>query len=113
MEYKQYKRLVVGSYQTSSLGDMCFHLGSEYEDIMPNIVRLIHCCTVIPVSNATCERGFSTQNRIKSRLRTNLNNISLNDLMRISEDGPSMALFDFPEALKVWKEEKKRKIFAL
>lgn len=113
MEYKQYKRLVVGSYQTSSLSDMCFHLGSEYEDIMPNIVRLIHCCTVIPVSSATCERGFSTQNRIKSRLRTNLNNISLNDLMRISEDGPSMALFDFPEALKVWKEEKKRKIFAL
>lgn len=79
MEYKQYKCLVIGSSQISSLSDMCFDLGSEYEDIMPNIVRLIHCCTVIPVSSETCERGFSTQNRIKSRLRTNFNNISFNE----------------------------------
>ena len=49
---------------------------------------------------STCERGFSTQKCIKSKFRTRLNNKSLNDLMRISEDGPHIKEFDFQEALK-------------
>ncbi|XP_061192620.1 uncharacterized protein C17orf113-like [Saccostrea echinata] len=111
MEYKQCKRLVIGSFSTSSLSEVCEKLGSEYEDILPNLIKLVQCCTLLPVNSATCERGFSTQNRIKSRLRTNLNNNSVNDLMRISEDGPSIENFDFAKALKIWKDEKKRKLF--
>ncbi|KAG1662474.1 hypothetical protein GQR58_020932 [Nymphon striatum] len=53
-----------------------------------------------------CERGFSTQNRIMSRLRTSMNNTTIDDLMRIFEDGPRMELFDFGKALRKWKKEK-------
>ncbi|KAK3098548.1 hypothetical protein FSP39_020539 [Pinctada imbricata] len=83
-----------------------------YSEVMPNMAKLLKCCIVLPVSSAQCERGFSTQNRIKSRLRTTLNNASINDLMRISEDGSHTDSFDFKMALKMWKEEKNRKITA-
>ena len=93
MEYKQYKRLVTRTFPMSSLSEICEKLGLEYEEMMPNIVKLVQCCTLLPVNSATCERGFFTQNRIKCRLRTNLHNDSINDLMRISEDGPSLENF--------------------
>ena len=111
MEYKQYKRLVTRTFPMSSLSEICEKLGLEYEEMMPNIVKLVQCCTLLRVNSATCERGFSTQNRIKCRLRTNLNNDSINDLMRISEDGSSVENFDFAKALKILKDEKKRKLF--
>ena len=110
-EYKQYKRLVVGSYPSTSFSEICGHMMAKYSDMMPNLAKLLNCCVVLPVSSATCERGFSTQNRIKSRLRTTLNNNSINDLMRISEDGSDMDKFDFKRAFKLWKDDKNRKIF--
>ena len=70
-------------------------------------------CFLIPMTSVQCERGFSTQNRIKSKLRTNLNNQTLNDLMRISEDGPHIKEFDFQSALKKWKAEKVRKLYKM
>ncbi|KAK3084326.1 hypothetical protein FSP39_011612 [Pinctada imbricata] len=112
IEYKQYKRLVVGTFPSASFREICHHMDMTYSEVMPNMAKLLKCCIVLPVSSAQCERGFSTQNRIKSRLRTTLNNASINDLMRISEDGSHTDSFDFKMALKMWKEEKNRKIFA-
>lgn len=41
MEYKQCKRLVTGTFPTSSLSEICEKLGLEYEEMMPNIVKLV------------------------------------------------------------------------
>ena len=38
-----------------------------------NMAKLLKCCVVIPVSSVPCERGFSTQNRIKSAYRLIIN----------------------------------------
>ncbi|KAG1662475.1 hypothetical protein GQR58_020932 [Nymphon striatum] len=70
------------------------------------MVKLLKCVAVLPMSSVKCERGFSTQNRIMSRLRTSMNNTTIDDLMRIFEDGPRMELFDFGKALRKWKKEK-------
>jgi len=40
------------------------------------------------LSTAVCERGFSTQNRIKSNRRNRLGEKQLEILTRISEQGP-------------------------
>ena len=86
-------------------------VGAKYQDTMPNLLVVLKCCLLVPMTSVQCERGFSTQNRIKSKFRTRLNNKSLNDLMRISEDGPHIKEFDFQEALKKWKAEKLRRLY--
>ncbi|XP_062569661.1 zinc finger protein 862-like [Saccostrea cucullata] len=48
-----------------------------------NIMKIIHLVSLFPLSNASCERGFSTMKRIKSDWRCRLNNETLNILMRI------------------------------
>ncbi|WAR31457.1 hypothetical protein MAR_033999 [Mya arenaria] len=74
------------------------------------MVMLLKCCTVIPMTSVQCERGFSTQNRIKSKGRTSIKCTTLDDLMRISEDVPALRDFDFSRALAKWKAEKVRKL---
>jgi hypothetical protein len=48
-----------------------------------NIVKIVHLVSLYPLSNASCERGFSTMKRIKSDWRCSLNNEIMNILMRI------------------------------
>ena len=84
-EYKLYKRLVCISYAQSSLGVMVQTVGAKYQDTRLNLLVVLNCCVLVPMTSVQCERGFSTQNRIKSKFRTLLNNNSLNDLMRILE----------------------------
>ena len=111
-EYIHYKRLVKGSYQDKSVLKMTMILKDKYSEELPNMLLLLQACVVIPMTSAKCERGFSTQNRIKTKLRTRLNNQSLVDLMRISEDGPALKQFDFGRALLKWKNAKIRKLYS-
>ncbi|MEW8546312.1 MAG: hypothetical protein AB2693_22575 [Candidatus Thiodiazotropha sp.] len=111
-EYKQYKRLVTGSYKDKSMLEMTSILAHKYSDELPNILLLLQCCTVIPMTTDQCERGFSTQNRIKNKLRSRLSNKCLVDLMRISEDGPELKQFNFEKALLKWKTDKVRKLYS-
>jgi hypothetical protein len=110
-EYRQYKQLVVGSYPSLTLAECTKAVLSKYTDILPNMAQLLKIAITIPVSSVPCERGFSTQNRIISKFRTKINNDTLNDLMRISEDGPPQREFDFEKALLRWKSEKVRRIY--
>lgn len=97
--------LSINQSSPSVICDLTLHR-SEYEDIMPNIVSdsLLYCNT----SQQSNMWKSSPQNRIKSKPRTNLNNILLNDLMSISEDGSSMTywLSRGPENMEARKEAK-------
>lgn len=55
-----------------------------------NILHLVEIMLVLPISAAQCERGFSAQNRIKSKVRSSLSVTTLDDLVRISTEGPSL-----------------------
>ena len=110
-EFQHYKRLVKGSYSDKSMLEMTDVIAEKYSDEMPNLLLVLQSCLVIPMSTAKCERGFSTQNRIKTKLRTRLNNQSLVDLMRISEDGPALKDFKFERALIKWKTAKVRNLY--
>ncbi|KAH3855450.1 hypothetical protein DPMN_098017 [Dreissena polymorpha] len=101
-EFMLYKRLVKGSYSNFSVVQVTTILMKAGD--LPNMTALLKCCIVISMTSVQCERGFSTQNRIKSKYRTSMKESTLVDLMRISEDGPKLRNFDFNRALAIIME---------
>ena len=73
----------------------------------PNISRVAQVFLVLPVSTADCERGFTTMKRIKTRLRSQMINETLNHCMWISMEGP---LFDLKTSVNSWSALKNRRI---
>ena len=70
-----------------------------------HLIKLTHACMAIPITTATCERGFSTQNRIKTKIRNCLKTKSLDILMRLSEEGPQSTKW----IITVWPKYDMRK----
>ena len=61
--------------------------------LFPNLLILMQISLIIPMTSVDCERGFSTMNRIKSKLRNKLSNYVLDRLMRISLSKFSISAF--------------------
>ena len=66
----------------------------------PNLATLVEILLVFLVSNATVEHGFNAMKRIRSDWRNRLNEETLDNLMRISIDGPPLSGFDPQMAAK-------------
>ena len=66
-----------------------------YKHVPPDFVQLALISCVIPVSSAPCERGFSVQNSIQSKLRNRLNPAWLNRMMMVRLVGPHFEDVDF------------------
>jgi hypothetical protein len=73
-----------------------------------NILHLVHIMLVHPVPAAVCERGFSAQKRIKSDTRVSLHSDTVEDLIRISVEGPSLEDFDARESVGSWFSQGQR-----
>ena len=71
---------------------------SDYENVLHLVVLLL----VLPISSTQCERAFSTQYRIKSATRSCLETETIEDLIRISSQGPPMAEFVSSQAVELW-----------
>ena len=78
--------------------------------VYPNLSKLGQICLVLPIGTADCERGFSTMKRIKTRLRSQMSNITLNHCMRISMEGEAFDKFDFDSAVDSWSRLKNKRI---
>ena len=63
---------------------------------------------VIPVSSAPCERGFSVQNSIQSKLRNRLNPERLNRMMMVRLVGPHFEDIDFLTGVRAFSVIKTR-----
>ena len=59
----------------------------EYKHVHPDFVQLALISLVIPVSSAPCERGFSVQSSVKTKLRNRLNLERLNRMMMVRRVG--------------------------
>ena len=70
---------------------------------------LANIALIIPVSSASCERGFSCQNRIKTGLRNRLSKENLENLMKVAIEGASLAKFDFERAKQIFKGHRHRR----
>ena len=75
----------------------------------PTFTTLANIALIIPVSSASCERGFSCQNRIKMDLRNRLSEQNLENLMKVAIEGAPLAEFDFEREKQIFKEYRHRR----
>ena len=69
---------------------------------------VVEIILVLPMSTASCERGFSALKGIKYDWRSCLSNAALESLLRIAIDGPKLSDFDATDALGKWWNSSER-----
>ena len=74
-----------------------------------NFLSLIKIMMTISMSTAVVERGFSHMNIVKSSTRTLLGNDTINNLLEIKLNGPSITDFNPEPAILHWLDNVKRK----
>ncbi|MCO5609780.1 hypothetical protein L7F22_064012 [Adiantum nelumboides] len=79
-----------------------FLKGKWFEDF-PTIMRLWQRILVVPMSTATCERGFWKQNEVKSKLRSLLHLDTLDAHMMISMTRIPYEKVDWKRVELIWK----------
>lgn len=62
----------------------------SYQHFFPNLLQIAEICLLMPISNAWPQRGASVVKRLKSRLRSSLNNDMLSTLMHVSINVPEV-----------------------
>ena len=62
------------------------------------------------MSTADCEGACSTIKRIKTRLRSQMTNKTLNHCMHVSMEGLALVNFDFDKSINAWSQLKNRRI---
>ena len=90
--------LVKECYSKLEICDFFQHIITQHADDLPQYTQLCYILMCIPVTSVECERAFSMQNRIKTKLRNRLGEDRLNRIMTINT-GPSVDLFDFVVAV--------------
>ena len=108
-DYFQFK-VVLKSLSQMTLRQACVELVKKYSDMFPDFVTLAKILLVTPLTSVTCERGFSTHNKIKTKSRCRLKHSTVTKLMRIMEEGPELGDFDpKPSVSKFVSMRKRRK----
>ena len=79
-----------------------------YAEEFPDFCTLLEFLMDIPMNSATCERGFSAQNRIKTAKRNRLNDDRLETILKVSINGPRWGEFDYTNAAENFRELKRR-----
>ncbi|KAG8197548.1 hypothetical protein JTE90_007284 [Oedothorax gibbosus] len=74
----------------------------------PNLSHLFEILLILPISNATVERGFSFMGRIKTECRNHLEEDTLEDLLRIKIEGPQLQDFSPDNAVNVFLSSSRR-----
>ena len=85
----------------------------SYRHFYPLLSNLAECRLSIPISNAWPERGASALKRIKTRLRSRLQNDMLQALMQVSINGPPLHSEQCNElardSVQLWLKQKKER----
>lgn len=100
-----------GNKTVTDIPSVC-NLALRNKESFPASAEAAERLLVAPVSTASCERGFSQQNLIKTRLRNSLKVENLENLMTIAINGSDMDKFDFGKAFAIWAKKKNRRILS-
>ena len=77
-------------------------INTAFHSTCPLILSVFDIILSIPVTSVDYEREFSTMRQVKTDWRSKLHIITLNDCMRISLEGPSIANFDPTDTIHNW-----------
>ena len=67
-----------------------------------NVIQLCELLFSLPFSTAKVERLFLSLKVVKNEKRTNLNCFTLNDLLEVKTEGPSVSNFSADAAMELW-----------
>ncbi|XP_060586448.1 uncharacterized protein LOC132742139, partial [Ruditapes philippinarum] len=113
IEWEILKPLVIQQrYPTDNIYNLWKLIFMYHKEMFPNLLKLAELALIAPLQTADCERGFSTQNDIKSSDRNRLSSNRLNKLMRISLHKVDIADFDFDKAVDAWLSVKNKRAFS-
>jgi hypothetical protein len=107
-EWAGFKMIITNNFSSNDIEVIFPLLIQDYDNVFPNIIKLIKIVYCIPFSSVECERGFSKQNKIKTKDRNLLATDTLDMLMRISLEGSESAEFDYNRAYTIWNSLKRR-----
>jgi hypothetical protein len=94
-----------------------------YREQYPNICLLGIFANLIPISTASCERGFSALNQINTKQRNRFGKLflfyinpkctieerNLEICLRVYLESPAIQKFDYQSAIAHWKDRKERR----
>ncbi|CAH3139715.1 unnamed protein product [Porites lobata] len=85
-----------------------------YSQVYPMLYKIAQLCTMMPVSNAYPERGVSTLWRVKTCVRSHMENDLLEALMHVFINGPAVSSKEgskiIDRAVKQWSQVRRRKL---
>ena len=70
-------------------------LQSSADSTLAMAVLAAQICLTLSITTTDCDCAISTVRRVKSRLRSEMKAVQLNDCMRVSIDGSDTELYDF------------------
>lgn len=82
---------------------------ADYSHVYEDLVKLATIGAIIPVSSAPCERGFSHQNVLKSKVRNRLNPERLDRMLMLRLVGPRLQDMDFLGVCRAFGNMKERR----
>ena len=104
MEWINFK-LTVSKQRTSDPIDVYWNLLAIPPKGIRHFLPLLEIMMTLSMSTAIVERGFSHMNIVKSATHTSLGNNSMNDLLEIKINGPSLSNFKADEAIIHWLDK--------
>jgi hypothetical protein len=113
-QYEMWKSIVKSSIGLKNSKEFLFlvynsPVKQQLLEEVPIIGTLLQISITLSPGSVDCERGFSLQNIIKTKLRNSLSVETTADLMRCSRDGEPIQTFDWATNLCSFMEAKKRK----
>ena len=105
------KVLVHSNFMDKGYNDLWATLMTKepYKDDLKDVLSLVEILLVLPLSAAQCERAISAQNRIKNCHRASLASKTVEELIRISAEGPAVSEFDPTPAVSEWFASSKKR----
>ena len=111
-EWESMKRFLGERFKEKSMREMISILTTDtsIQSLYPNLSKLASIAAIIPVSTAECERSFSAMKRIKTALRNRLKTTTLDCLIRVNIEGPSLSEFNFERAADIWQRMRNHRL---
>ncbi|CAF1540891.1 unnamed protein product [Rotaria sordida] len=115
-EWKTFRTYLLAKKNSGKLTthrEICMKLVQDgmLKEIYPQLSLAAEIFLVVPISTATVERNFSTMNRILTKLRNQLTTQYVDQLMRISIEGPDTLNEEIKEEIiNYWKKLKPRRL---
>ena len=110
-QYECFRNDVITNYSkvANDINSVC-QIALRKRDMYGCVADVAYKLLCVPVSSVECERGFSVQNLVKTKLRNRLDTRPLYFLMKLKIDGGDQKSFDFASAYGKWKNMKSRRI---